>query len=437
MVGAVDRTVARRRVVSIKGGALRIGRGKGGLALSIGAEPRVVGRSDACDLVLDDPSVSAAPVELVATDLGVRVKDLGSSNGTLLAGHRVDVAYLTTEARLTVGHTELFFRPADADPVPLAKKASFGRLVGSSVAMRRLFENLSVLAKTDLSVLILGETGTGKELVARAIHDASPRAKHPFVVVDCGAIPMSLAESTLFGHERGAFTGALAKQSSPFVDARSGTVFLDELGELPLEVQPKLLRVLAEKQVRSVGGREDTPVDVRIVAATRRDILREVNRETFRSDLYFRVAQARLELPALRDRREDLPLLAERIFADLGADGAFARLDAESLDRADRYDWPGNVRELRNVLALSLAYDDGGTIDLAPHLASESMVRPSGASGVSMPKGTFAQAKRELEESYFKALAAACAGNVSEMSRRSGVDRKTVRDQMRRLRLPT
>jgi DNA-binding NtrC family response regulator len=436
MVGGVDRTVARRRVVPIKGGTLRIGRGKS--ALSLGAEPRVVGRSGACDLVLDDPAVSAAHVELVATDLGVRVKDLGSSNGTLLAGHRIDLAYLTTAARLTCGHTELFFRPADADPVVLAKKSSFGRLVGGSVAMRRLFENLEVLAKTELSVLVLGETGTGKELVARAIHDASPRAKHPFVVVDCGAIATSLAESTLFGHERGAFTGALARQSSPFVDARGGTVFLDELGELPLEVQPKLLRVLAEKRVRSVGGREDTPVDVRIVAATRRDILREVSRETFRSDLYFRVAQGRLELPALRDRREDLPLLAERIFAELGAEGAFARLDAESLDRADRYDWPGNVRELRNVLALALAYDDGGTIDLAPHLDSESMVRPpSGGSGPTMPKGTFAEAKRALEESYFKALAAACAGNVSEMSRRSGVDRKTVRDHMRRLRLPT
>ena len=208
--------------------------------------------------------VSAAHVELVATDTGVRLRDLGSRNGTVLGGHRVALAYLTAGASFTCGDTTLVFTPTKPEDIPLSRKSSFGRLVGSSPPMRRLFEHLRVLSKTELTVLILGETGTGKELVARAIHEASPRSEGPFVVVDCGAIPASLAESTLFGHERGAFTGAVTNRVSPFVEAHGGTLFLDELGELPLELQPKLLRVLAERRVRSIGGKSDAIIDVRV-----------------------------------------------------------------------------------------------------------------------------------------------------------------------------
>jgi DNA-binding NtrC family response regulator len=417
--------------MQVQGGTLRVRGQRGGGELLIGVGPRVVGRSPGCDLVVDDPMVSAAHVELVATDAGVRLRDLGSRNGTLLGGHRVALAYLTAAATFTCGDTSLVFTPTKPEEVPLSRKSSFGRLVGSSPPMRRLFEHLRVLSKTELTVLILGETGTGKELVARAIHEASPRRDRPFVVVDCGAIPASLAESTLFGHERGAFTGAVTNRVSPFVEAQGGTLFLDELGELPLELQPKLLRVLAEKRVRSIGGKTDSVVDVRVVCATRRDVLAEVSSETFRSDLYFRIAQAKLELPPLRDRRDDIAAIAERMFEELEAPDAFARLTPDSLDRAARYDWPGNVRELRNVISLSLAYDTGGPIDLGPHLASRHS--PASTGGASLADHqTFAEARLDLERRYFMHLHAECGGNVSEMARRAEVDRKTVRECIRR-----
>ncbi len=432
----MELTVATGRSLQVRGGTLRVAGVRGGPLLAIGGEPRLVGRSPECDLALDDPKVSAVHLELVATDGGLRVKDLGSRNGTLLGGHRVVEVYLTSDATLTCGDTQLVFRPAKPEQVPLSRRGSFGPLVGGSPPMRRLFEHLRVLSKANLSVLILGETGTGKELVARAVHEASPRKGGPFVVVDCGAIAPSLAESVLFGHERGAFTGAVSRHVSPFVDAKGGTIFLDELGELPLELQPKLLRVLAEQRVKSLGSSAYSSVDVRVVCATRRDILKEVNDETFRSDLYFRVAQAKVELPALRDRREDIPTLAEHIFAELGAHDAFARLTAESLDRADRYDWPGNVRELRNVVALALAYDTGGPIDMAVHFSANEELgrggRSANGSGAASKGLTFEQARLDLERAYFEELHAACGHNLSETARRSGLDRKTVRACLRR-----
>jgi DNA-binding NtrC family response regulator len=426
----MDSTVAERRPIEVQGGTLQVVGAKGP-ALAIGATPRVVGRELGCDLVLGDQKVSAAHLELVATDGGVRVRDMGSRNGTFLAGHRIVEAYLAEDATLRCGETSLHFSPSKPEPVPLSRMKTFGPLTGGSARMRALFEQLRILARSNLSVLVLGETGAGKELVAQAIHEASPRAAKPFVVVDCGAIPPSLAESTLFGHERGAFTGAIARQPSPFVEAQGGTVFLDELGELPLETQPKLLRVLAEQRIKSVGASGYTSIDVRVVAATRRDILKEVNAETFRSDLYFRVAQARIEVPPLREHPDDVPALIQRILTDLGSPDAFGRVTPESLDRAQRHDWPGNVRELCNVVSLAIAYDDGGPIDLGRHLAS---VRGAPrATGLASYEGkTFAEAKRELERGYFQALSDQCRGNVSEIARKADVDRKTVRESLRR-----
>src|SRR5207237_1190689 len=224
----------------------------------------------------------------------------------------------------------------------------FGPLVGTSPLMRAVFDKLKKAAPTELTCLITGETGSGKELVAQAIHMGSARANKPFVVVDCGAIPATLAESALFGHERGAFTGAVDKRISPFVEADGGTIFLDELGELPVDVQPKLLRALAEQRIKSVGSNSYRPVNVRVIAATRRDLVREVNAGTFRSDLYFRVAQLRIELPALRERTEDIPALVRKMITDLGDPTAYSRITNDSLERLMRHDWPGNVRELRN-----------------------------------------------------------------------------------------
>jgi transcriptional regulator with GAF, ATPase, and Fis domain len=244
--------------------------------------------------------VSAIHAELVATPAGVHLRDRGSRNGTFVAGVRVVEGYLRERCVVSLGGTELEFSPLGRERLRLGDESRLGRLVGGTAKMRALFAQIRRVAPTPLTVLIQGETGTGKELVARALHELGPRAKRPFVVVDCGALAPTLAESALFGHERGAFTGATARRISPFVEAQGGTVFLDELGELPLDVQPKLLRALAESRVKALGANEYRTFDARVVAATRRDLVRGVNDGTFRSDLYFRIAQVSLALPSLR-----------------------------------------------------------------------------------------------------------------------------------------
>jgi DNA-binding NtrC family response regulator len=279
---------------------------------------------------------------------------------------------------------------------------------------------------------VQGETGTGKELVAQAVHHASKVKDGPFVVVDCGSIAPTLAEATLFGHEKGAFTGASTARVSPFVEANGGTIFLDELGELPVDVQPKLLRALAEQRIKSVGSNSSKPVNVRVIAATRRDLVREVNAGSFRSDLYFRVAQLKVEMPSLRQRIEDIPILIRKMMTDIGDTDAYERVTHDSLERLMRHDWPGNVRELRNVVAVAMAFGKEGPIDLAQHL--NPLASPSETTPV---RGrTFQDAKRDVlarfEREYFTALYAECNGNVSEIGRRAAMERAHVRGYLRR-----
>jgi DNA-binding NtrC family response regulator len=421
----------------IRGGTLRVHRARSTEpTLHIDHETRVVGRNAACDLVLDDRKVSAIHVELVATERGVRVRDLGSRNGTFVGDTRVAEVYLTRHTILTLGESALEFAPTAPEHALVSDIAEFGPLVGKSASMRAIFERCRQAAPTDLSVLILGETGCGKELVAAAIHRASTRAKKPFIVVDCSAIAPGLAESALFGHERGAYTSAEGRRISPFVEADGGTIFLDELGELPLDIQPKLLRALAEKRVKALGSNTWRPVDVRVIAATRRDIAREVNANTFRSDLYFRVAQLTMELPSLRERLEDIPALVQKMSRELGDPHVFERITNDSLQRLMRHDWPGNVRELRNVLAVALAFAKEGPIDLATYLAplarAGEPVTSTGPTGGRM----YQDAKREVlarfEREYFTALSAECGGNVSEIGRRAAMERAHVRTYLRR-----
>ncbi len=429
----MDSTIVAKGKLEVRGGTLSVLKGKGNkTSLEIGADTQVVGRNEACDLVLDDRKVSAVHMELVATERGVRVRDLGSRNGTFLGETRIGEVFLLKPTNITVGDSVMEFAPTTPEQVNVPDVAEFGPLVGASHLMRSVFEKLAKASPTELTVLVTGETGCGKELVAAAIHAASPRANKPFVVVDCGAIPATLAESALFGHERGSFTGAVDKRVSPFVEADGGTIFLDELGELPLDVQPKLLRALAEQRIKSVGSNNYRPVNVRVVAATRRDLVREVNAGTFRSDLYFRVAQFRVELPPLRARLEDIPSLARRMMTDLGDKSAYARVTSDSLERLMRHDWPGNVRELRNVVAVAMAFAKDGPIDLAQHLA------PLAQASESTPtRGrTFQDAKRDVlarfEREYFTALYAECTGNVSEIGRRAAMERAHVRGYLRR-----
>ncbi|MCL2725875.1 MAG: sigma 54-interacting transcriptional regulator [Polyangiaceae bacterium] len=429
----VDATVVAKGRLEVRGGTLKVVRGQANkTSLEVGLETQVIGRNESCDLVVDDRKVSAVHMELVATECGVRVRDLGSRNGTFISDTRVGEVYLTKPTTLTVGESALEFSPTTPEHVELPEVAQFGPLVGVSAAMRGVFERCRKAAPTELTVLILGETGCGKELVAQAIHQASARENKPFVVVDCGAIPPSLAESTLFGHERGSFTGAVDRRVSPFVEADGGTIFLDELGELPIDVQPKLLRALAERRIKSVGSNTYRPVNVRVIAATRRDLVREVNAGTFRSDLYFRVAQLRIELPPLRERLEDIPALTRKMILDLGDPSANERVTTDSLERLMRHDWPGNVRELRNVVAVALAFGKEGPIDLAQHLTP----LVAGTESIPTRGRTFQDAKRDVlgrfERDYFTALYAECSGNVSEIGRRAAMERAHVRGYLRR-----
>ncbi len=410
----------------------------GGARLAIGADPVVIGRAPSCTLALSDVEVSALHCELRATPDGVRLRDLGSTNGTIIGNVAVREAYLTGACVLVLGRTSLAFEPESKKAfIDTGTDESFGNLVGASPAMRRVYQAIARVGPTPLSVLVTGETGTGKELVARALHGASDRASGPFIVVDCGAIPASLAESVLFGHTRGSFTGATEERRGAFAEADGGTVFLDELGELPEEVQPKLLRVLAEGSVQPVGSNTRRKVDLRVVAATRRDLREDVNTERFRSDLFFRIAQVQLELPPLRDRRSDIPLLLARVCERAGRAVALDRLVDLFASRFDRYDWPGNVRELTNMANVVLALDDGrgdAGVDV-------DMLLPGGtASGprVVAPhlKGMgFVDAKRAFEEEYFRTLREETRGNISALARRCGLARHQVREHLRKLGL--
>jgi DNA-binding NtrC family response regulator len=320
-----------------------------------------VGSHAANDVAIDDETVSRFHCEVVLDEQGVRVRDLGSRNGTCIDDVLVKEAWLRHGARLTLGRVQLIFElEDDLEEVELAARERLGDLVGTSQAMRAVFALLERVARSDATVLLEGETGTGKGAAADAIHRASPRRDGPFVVVDAGALPPSLLESELFGHERGAFTGATDRRIGAFEEARGGTLFLDEIGELPLELQPKLLRVLEERTIRPLGGNAVRRIDARVIAATNRELRREVNEKRFRPDLYYRVAVARIVVPPLRERLEDLPLLVDHLLRRLGASAAErARIARpEILERLGAHAFPGNVRELRNALEQLLLFGD-------------------------------------------------------------------------------
>jgi transcriptional regulator with PAS, ATPase and Fis domain len=310
----------------------------------------VVGSGPGADLRLADPAVSREHVRIALEPAGVRVRDEGSKNGTWIGALRITDVLLTADTAIDVGKTKLLVRVETAPiDLPLSAAASFGGAIGVSPSMRHLFALLERAAASDVTVLLEGESGVGKEVLARAVHDRSARAGGPLVAVDCGAIPAGLVESELFGHERGAFTGATHARAGVFEQADGGTLFLDEIGELPLDLQPKLLRVLETREVRPVGGRGARPVNVRIVAATNRRLAEAAAAGEFRQDLFYRLAVARVVVPPLRDRREDVVPLA-RAFLRTAARDPSAQLPADLSALLASYSWPGNVRELRNVI---------------------------------------------------------------------------------------
>jgi DNA-binding NtrC family response regulator len=347
------------------------------------------------------------------------LRDVGSRNGTALNGQRIIAAPLQDGAIISLGKTEVELSlGAEKTPIPRSDATRFGSLVGTSLAMREAFHLLERAAARDVTVLLHGETGTGKELAAGAIHELGARKEGPFVVVDCGAIPRELLESQLFGHEKGAFTGAVKARPGAFALADGGTLFLDEIGELDLDLQPKLLRALEQQTVQPIGADTPRQVDVRVIAATHRDLRREVNKQTFRPDLYFRLAIFEVALPPLRDRLDDLPLLVETLLPSLTADAAAAaKLKSPAfLSGLTKHAWPGNVRELRNHLerCLTLETEAPGEQARSGPLVVD----------ITQPlRGERDRWVRILEKRYLEQLLAANGDNVSAAARAAGVDR--------------
>ena len=401
-----------------------------------------IGAMETNEFVLTDPTVSRRHAEIVRTPDGPLLRDLGSTNGTFIDQVRIREVFLGERRRFRVGKTEVAFALRDevVDIVP-TEATRFEGLVGGSVAMREVFGVLERVARTELTVLVTGETGTGKELVSRAIHDHSPRRTGPFVVFDCGAVARNLIESELFGHERGAFTGAVQARAGVFEQADGGTIFLDELGELPLELQPTLLRVLEQREVRRVGDRKVRQVDVRVVAATNRDLHQLVDEGKFRQDLFYRLAVVEVRLPSLRDRLEDLPLLIPHLLQTAGFPHAVSGVTPEVELLFRSYHWPGNLRELRNVLLRAIPFSSGDHIDLQSLPDALRATRPTHATPVPAPLATrpgltYHEAKEQLidvfEKRYLEDLVERCDANLSRAAREAGVDRKTIARMLKR-----
>ena len=407
-----------------------------GRAAALGDAPITVGSDPSCDLILTDPRVSRRHLEISRAAQQFAIHDLGSKNGTSFEGATITKATVRAGATLRLGNSYLRIQPEPHGlALPPSARRRLGELVGESLAMRELFTILEHAADSEVTVLLEGETGTGKELSAQAIHEHGARRRAPLVALDCGALPEGLVESELFGHVRGAFTGAMQARQGAFARASGGTLFLDEVDSLPLALQSRLLRALESRRVRPVGGDTELEVDVRVVAASQRDLALAVARGEFRPDLYYRLSVLRVVLPPLRARREDL---VPTIHALLGRRGFEAPVvSGPNLDRLIAYPWPGNVRELRNVLDRALALSPG-----ARSFAELRLSLPGDRSGLAEGGLTirtdlpYAEAKQLLldgfEGRYLAELLARNDGNISAAAREAGVDRKHLRGLLRK-----
>ena len=383
------------------------------------AERVVIGADPRADLVIDDTALSKFQCEIRIVDGAATVRDLGSRNGTLVDRVPVIEAPLRPGALLGLGRTTLRFDVGSREvEIPLSARERFGRMHGRSVAIRAAFALLEAAAASTSTILLQGESGTGKDLAAESIHLESARRDGPFVVLDCGAIPASLLEVELFGCEPGAFTGATSRRIGAFEAAAGGTILLDEIGELALELQPKLLRAIDSREIQRLGSTQRLPVDVRVIAATNRNLRQEVNARRFRSDLYYRLAVVVVTLPPLRERIQDVPLLVDAILSDLGvSDSPTARAlrGGELLAELLRHAWPGNVRELRNYIEGCLVRQDGHV----PLVASgEPTIDPTQPLAVVRERWV-----RHVERRYLEQLLALHGNNVSAAARAAGIDR--------------
>ncbi|HUJ17139.1 MAG TPA: sigma 54-interacting transcriptional regulator [Nitrospirota bacterium] len=387
-----------------------------------------IGTLPESSLVLTDPTVSRRHAVVEETAAGYVLKDEGSTNGTFMNGVRVREGYLSPGAVIRLGQTEMIFSPIEERvEVPRSSRDHFGELLGATASMREVFGILERVSPADMTVLIQGETGTGKELAARAIHDHSRRATAPFVVFDCGAAAPTLIESELFGHEKGAFTDAVKSRQGAFELADNGTLFLDEIGELAPPLQPKLLRALDQREVKRVGAERSARVNVRVIAATNRDLEKEVKAGRFREDLYYRLSAVSIQLPPLRKRKEDIGLIAKRLLAGIseGTDKKVIDLSSEAAAALAAYSWPGNVRELRNVLERASALSDGKRIEVRDLFLSQ-------GKKTATLEGLSGKTLEEIEKAAILATLRSTAGNKTEAAKQLGIAYSTLYEKMKK-----
>jgi transcriptional regulator with PAS, ATPase and Fis domain len=416
---ATTEPIERDRRASVRCFRLRVTSGPdAGKEIQSTGDRVVIGTHPSAMFVLTDKTMSRFHCEIAIEDGRAVVRDLGSMNGTFVDGVSVLVAHLGDPATVALGSTQMLFELGDGEvTIEMHEGVRFGKLVGRSRAMRTAMALLARAAKSDVTVLLQGETGCGKDAAAESIHLESARRDKPFIVIDCASIPAQLMETELFGHEKGAFTGADRRRIGAFEAANTGTLVLDEIGELPRELQPKLLRVLESREVQRIGTNERVPVDVRVIAATNRNLRTEVNAQRFRPDLFFRIAVLEIGLPALRQHLEDLPLLVEHMLeGQADSPGAQALRTPKLIAELQRHQWPGNVRELRNYVEGCLA------LDSPPRLTANAP--PTARVDVSKPwRLERERCMRELEREYFEKLLAAHGNNVSAAARAAGIDR--------------
>ena len=381
----------------------------------------LIGHHAACDVAVADPFVSRRHCRLLLERDALKLIDLASTNGVFVGETRVTQAALPPEGSFTIGRSTVYYRMIrNEEAIEPAERAQLGALIGSSTSMREVYALIERIAPAEATVLVTGESGTGKELVAHEIHGRSQRCRGPFVAINCGALPAAIIESHLLGPERGAFTGAVERTAGVFEQARGGTVFLDEIGEMPAELQTRLLRVLEERRVRRLGGQEEIPVDFRLVAATNRNLARRVAEGRFREDLFYRLHVVPIELPPLRERPEDIPQLARHFAAALSPPGRHVQLTDEALAALCRHPWPGNVRELRNILER--------TILLTPHdLVQAAELKLAPADEIDPTRGL-----RDQERTHLVQILRACRGNITRAAQKLGIARSTLQAKMLR-----
>jgi DNA-binding NtrC family response regulator len=410
-----------------------------------------VGKRDTNDLILKDKAISRLHFEIEYTADSFLLRDMGSTNGTFLNGSKVKEAYLTPGDLIKAGNTTLEFVSFD-EKVKIAPSEhdSFGKMVGKSKKMRQIFAILEKISPSQASVIIEGETGTGKDLVAQAIHENSQRKGKPFLVFDCSAVAPNLIESELFGHERGSFTGAVKSRRGAFEAANSGTIFLDEIGELTGDLQPKLLRALEQREIKRVGSNTPIKTDVRVICATNRNLRKEIGEGNFREDLYYRLSVVKIKLPPLRDRPEDIEGLVERFLTaspyNKTPEGELkvTRVDDEAIKILQRYSWPGNVRELANVIERTASFVDGDTISRS-HLDFIFAEMEHGEErtermqvDTNMPfKDAKQQIVEDFEKKYLQDLLQKYNHNLSKAAREAGIDRKHLRNLCKKYEIPT